>query len=85
MSSPLDLFALGSVVELHGLVSAPHHNGRRGVVYGAKNERLSVQLEKVSGSETPAPLAVKPSDSPSSIVQQAWGHSAAFGKRLRQS
>ena len=61
MSSPLDLFALGSVVELHGLVSAPHHNGRRGVVLvcGAKNERLSVQLEKVSGSETPAPLAVK--------------------------
>ena len=62
MSSPLDLFALGSVVELHDLVSASHHNGRRGVVLkvcGSKNERLSVQLEKVSGSETPAPLAVK--------------------------
>ena len=65
MSSPLDLFALASVVELHGLVSTPHHNGRRGVVLkacGANNERLEVLLEQVSGSETPAPLAVKPSN-----------------------
>jgi hypothetical protein len=63
MSSPLDLFALASVVELHGLVSAPHHNGRKGVVCGATTERLSVQLEPVSGSETPGPLLkVKPSN-----------------------
>ena len=62
MTSPLDLFALASVVELHGLVSTPHHNGRRGVVLkacGANHERLEVLLEQVSGSETPAPLAVK--------------------------
>jgi hypothetical protein len=63
MTSPLELFALASVVELHGLVSTPHHNGRRGVVLrasGANNERLEVQLEQVSGSETPARLAVRP-------------------------
>jgi hypothetical protein len=63
MSSPLlDLFTLASVVELHGLVSAPHHNGRKGVVCGATTERLSVQLEPLSGSETPGPLNVKPSN-----------------------
>jgi hypothetical protein len=63
MSSPLDLFALPSVVELHGLVAAPHRNGRKGVVCGATTERLSVQLEPVSGSETPGPLLkVKPSN-----------------------
>jgi hypothetical protein len=62
MSSPLVLFALASVVELHGLVSAPHHNGRKGVVCGATTERLSVELEPVSGSETPGPLNVKPSN-----------------------
>ena len=63
MSSPLDLFALASVVELHGLVSTPHHNGRKGVVCGAATERLSVQLEPVSGSGTPGPLLkVKPSN-----------------------
>ena len=65
MSSPLDLFDLASVVELHGLVSTPHHNGRRGVVLkacGANNERLEVQLEQVSESETPARLAVRPSN-----------------------
>ena len=65
MTSPLDLFALASVVELHGLVSTPHHNGRRGVVLragGANNELLEVQLEQVSESETPARLAVRPSN-----------------------
>ena len=63
MSSPLDLFAIASVVELHGLLSAPHHNGRKGVVCGATTERLSVQLEPVSGSETTGPLLkVKPSN-----------------------
>ena len=62
MSSPLDLFALASVVELHGLVSAPHHNGRKGVVCGATTERLSVQLEPLSGIETPGQLKVKPSN-----------------------
>ena len=63
MSSPLDLFAIASVVELHGLVSTPHHNGRKGVVCGATTERLSVQLEPVSGSETSGPLLkVKPSN-----------------------
>jgi hypothetical protein len=62
MSSPLDLFAFASVVELHGLVSAPHHNGRKGVVCGATTERLSVQLEPLSGIETPGQLNVKPSN-----------------------
>ena len=99
MSPPLDLFALASVVELHGLVSTPHHNGRRGVVLragGANNERLEVQLEQVSESETPARLAVRPSnvrevpDGDVSLAllrlsSLAWVHSAAFGKRLRKS
>ena len=46
-------------------MSTPHHNGRRGVVLragGANNERLEVQLEQVSESETPARLAVRPSN-----------------------
>jgi hypothetical protein len=62
MSSPLDLFALASVVELHGLVSAPHHNGRKGVVCGATTERLSVQLEPLSGIDSAGQLKVKPSN-----------------------
>jgi hypothetical protein len=62
MSSPFDLFALASVVELHGLVSAPHHNGRKGVVCGATTDRLIVRLEPLSGSETPGQLKVKPSN-----------------------
>ena len=62
MSSPLDLFPIASIVELHGLVSAAQHNGRRGVVNGATSDRLSVQLEPLLGTEIRGPLAVKPSN-----------------------
>jgi hypothetical protein len=67
--SPLDLFPIASVVEIHGLVSAPHRNGCRGVVVGATIERLSVQLEPqpspttITGTaEAIEKLAVKPSN-----------------------
>ena len=66
--SPLEIFPIASVVEIHGLVSAPHRNGRRGVVTGATIERLSIQLEPqpspttTTTAETIEKLAVKPSN-----------------------
>ncbi len=50
MSSPLELFPVATVVELHSLVTSPEHNGHKGVVFGATSERLSVQIEPVAGS-----------------------------------
>ncbi len=66
--SLLDLFPIASAVELHGLVSAPHRNGCKGVVTCATSERLTVQLEPqpnhttITGKEIIKPLAVKPSN-----------------------
>ncbi len=65
-TSPLDLFPVASIVELHGLLSAPQHNGRKGVVVGvAASERISVRLEESEtevGGATNALLSVKPSN-----------------------
>ena len=69
MASPLDLFPIASIVELHGLVAAAHLNGRRGVVCatGATSERLSVLLQPVLGprvpvSVVPEHVGMKPSN-----------------------
>ena len=67
-TSPLDLFPVASIVELHGLLSAPQHNGRQGMVVGAAaSQRLSVQLEGSEAEPAPATggallLSVKPSN-----------------------
>ncbi len=65
-TSPLDLFPVASIVELHGLLSAPQHNGRKGVVVGvAASERISVPLEESEtevGGATNALLSVEPSN-----------------------
>ena len=54
------------MVELHGLLSAPQHNGRKGLVVGAAtSERISVQLEELDpaeGCESQGLLSVKPSN-----------------------
>jgi hypothetical protein len=66
--SLLVMFPVASIVEMHGLLSAPQHNGIKGVVVGSTSERLSIQLEPVLGPGPPfAPvqdirLLVKPSN-----------------------
>jgi hypothetical protein len=62
--SPLERFPISSIVELHGLLSAPQHNGRKGLVVGAAtSERISVQLEELDpaqGCASQGLLSVKP-------------------------
>lgn len=50
--------AVGSIVVIHGLQSAPQHNGRRGKITGQAGERWVVKLER-DGDEA-AKLKVKP-------------------------
>lgn len=55
-----DKFPIGSLVKVNGLVSAPHHNGKLGVVSGMTADRIAVQLD---GGETIGALvtvALKP-------------------------
>jgi hypothetical protein len=47
--SPLLMFPVAPIVDMHGLLPAPQHNGIKGVVVGSTSEQLSIQLEPVLG------------------------------------
>ena len=72
--SPLLMFPVAPIVDMHGLLSAPQHNGIKGVVVGSTSEKLSIQLEPVLGPGPPfAPVQDSAQDMDSSQIHTMSG------------
>jgi hypothetical protein len=83
--SPLLMFPVAPIVDMHGLLSAPQHNGIKGVVVGSTSEKLSIQLEPVLGPGPPfAPVQDSAQDMDSSQIHTMSGVALSVPKHRMQ-